>query len=37
MTEKYRIPNNEVELTKSQLESYKKQMQEMKERNEWYD
>ncbi len=37
MTEKYHIPDNEVELTKSQLESYKELMREMKERNEWYD
>lgn len=37
VTEKYHIPDNEVKLTKNQLENYKKQMQEMKERNEWDD
>ena len=33
--DKYRIPEEEVELTERQLESYKKQMEEMKERGEW--
>lgn len=37
MTNKYRIPLEEVEETKQHLEFYKKQMQDMKERGEWID
>lgn len=37
MTEKYHIPSKEVELTKQQLESYQRQMNELKERGEWID
>lgn len=37
MTEKYHIPEIEVELTKEQLENYKKQMKELQERGEWDD
>ena len=33
--DKYRIPEEEIELTEIQLESYKKQMEKMKERGEW--
>lgn len=35
--DKYRIPPEETELTRKQLASYKKQMEDMKERGEWYD
>lgn len=34
MTEKYHIPSEEVEMTKQQLESYQKQMNELKEKGE---
>lgn len=33
--EKYKIPEDEVKLTKSQLESYKKEMNDLKESGEW--
>lgn len=35
--DKYRIPPEETELTRKQLASYKRQMEDMKERGEWYD
>lgn len=37
LTEKYHIPDEEVELTKSQLHWYREQMEEMKNRGEWDD
>ena len=37
MTEKYNVPTEEVELTKIHLESYKKEMNMLKERGEWID
>ncbi len=37
MTEKYKIPANEVEVTKRQLASYKAQMEDLKKRGEWHD
>lgn len=37
MTDKYNIPLEEVEETRQHLESYKRQMQDMKERGEWID
>lgn len=37
VSDKYHIPEEEIEETKQHLESYKKQMQEMKERGEWID
>lgn len=36
-TEKYHIPDEEVQLTKSQLLSYREQMETMKNRGEWDD
>lgn len=35
MTDKYNIPEEEVYVTREHLKSYKKQMEEMKERGEW--
>ena len=37
MTDKYKIPANEVEVTKRQLASYKAQMEDLKKRGEWHD
>lgn len=37
MTDKYNIPLEEVEEIRQHLESYKRQMQDMKERGEWID
>ena len=37
MTEKYKIPVEEVELTRHQLANYKNQMEQLKKRGEWHD
>ncbi len=37
VTDKYHIPPEETELTRAQLASYRKQMEDMKERGEWSD
>ena len=37
MTERYHIPEAEVDLTRRQLAYYRKQMKELQERNEWND
>ena len=34
-TKKYKIPSEEVELTKKQLESYQKEMEELKKDGKW--
>ena len=37
MTEKYKIPVEEVELTRHRLANYKNQMEQLKKRGEWHD
>lgn len=37
VADKYNIPLEEIEETKQHLKSYKKQMEDMKERGEWFD
>lgn len=37
VADKYHIPSEEIELTKNQLESYRKEMQRLKERRMWDD